>query len=156
MTASGLIFHRYSYQWVPTLSSFHFFCVFSFNPPSVSWVGSVYFKILPVAAIQPHCDTKLSKKSSIIESGKSMFYFIQCANSPEVCISKQLFYIICPTYISSFVNLGEGGDTERVLSGKIIFFVRKNGWSGQALHKLRRSLLKRPERDKVLCKRSTL
>ena len=85
----------------------------------------MYFKILPMAAIQPHSDTKLSKKSSIIESGKTMFYFNQCANDPKVCISKKMFYIVCPTYLLSLGNLREGGDTERILSGRRIFSVRK-------------------------------
>ena len=43
-------------------------------------------------------------------------------------------------------------DTQRLLSENTIFFER----GSKALHKLRLSLLKRPERDEVLCKRSAL
>ena len=43
-------------------------------------------------------------------------------------------------------------DTQRLLSENTIFFER----GSKALHKLRLYLLKRPERDEVLCKRSAL
>ena len=51
-----------------------------------------------------------------------------------------------------YISSKEVSDTQRLLSENTIFFER----GSKALHKLRLSLLKRPERDEVLCKRSAL
>ena len=99
-----------------------------------------------------HCDVLTSLTHWRGKSEGCTMYIWKFVEFPFLCGTSRAFKWVSEKLPAFYISSKEVSDTQRLLSENTIFFER----GSKALHKLRLSLLKRPERDEVLCKRSAL